>query len=172
MSNTNNMLHNGGMINKLLDNKTIFEYVKSNWIYLFAIVFFIIIGVLIIYYFLKNKHKTLTYSANNEHTNADTTSNKTAKLLLFYVDWCPHCKTAVPEWESLKDEYEGKQINGYTVTFVEYNCTDESPEVNKLMDEYNIEGYPTIKLVKDNQVIEYNAKPSKSTIIQFLNTVL
>jgi hypothetical protein len=30
----------------------------------------------------------------------------------------------------------------------------------------------TIKLLKDNQVIEYDAKPTKSTMEQFLNTVL
>ena len=41
-----------------------------------------------------------------------------------------------------------------------------------LMDKYNIEGYPTIKLLKDGQVIEYDAKPSKDTLNQFLNTVL
>ena len=29
-------------------------------------------------------------------------ANKTATLMLFYVDWCPYCKTAKPEWESLK----------------------------------------------------------------------
>jgi thiol-disulfide isomerase/thioredoxin len=92
--------------------------------------------------------------------------------MLFYVDWCPHCKTAKPEWESLKTEYESKSINGYTVNFTEYNCTNESAETTQLMDKYSIEGYPTIKLVKDNQIIEYDAKPTKSTMEQFLNTVL
>jgi hypothetical protein len=40
------------------------------------------------------------------------------------------------------------------------------------MDQYKIEGYPTIKLLKDGQVIEYDAKPSKDTLEQFLKTVL
>jgi thiol-disulfide isomerase/thioredoxin len=92
--------------------------------------------------------------------------------MLFSVDWCPHCKTAKPEWDALKSEYEGKQINGYTIIFTEYNCTEESDEVSQLMDKYKIEGYPTIKLVKDNQVIEYDAKPTKSTMEQYLHSVL
>ena len=92
--------------------------------------------------------------------------------MLFYVDWCPHCKTAKPEWESLKSEYEGKQINGYTVTFTEYNCTAETSENEELMNKYKIEGYPTIKLLKGGQVIEYDAKPTKVTMEQFLHTVL
>ena len=63
-------------------------------------------------------------------------------------------------------------MNGFGVKLIEYNCTNESAEISELMDKYNIEGYPTIKLVKDNQIIEYDAKPTKSTMEQFLNTVL
>jgi len=113
-----------------------------------------------------------TFHANRENIPKDQNSNKTATLMLFFVDWCPHCKTAKPEWESLKSYYDGKSINGYTVNFIEYNCTNESAEITELMDKYNIEGFPTVKLVKDNQVIEYDAKPTKSTMEQFLNTVL
>jgi hypothetical protein len=41
-----------------------------------------------------------------------------------------------------------------------------------MMDKYSVEGYPTIKLLKDGQVIEYDAKIDKKTLEQFLNTVL
>jgi protein disulfide-isomerase A4 len=92
--------------------------------------------------------------------------------MLFYVDWCPHCKTAKPVWEELKSEYQNKTINGYHVLFTEINCTNETAEIEKLISKFNIEGYPTIKLLKDGQVIEYNAKPTKDTLIQFLNTAL
>jgi thiol-disulfide isomerase/thioredoxin len=112
------------------------------------------------------------FHANRENIPEDINANKTATMMLFYVDWCPHCKTAKPEWESLKSDYDGKQINGYSITFVEHNCTNESDEVTNLLNKYSIEGYPTIKLLKDNQVIEYDAKPSRSTMEQFLNTVL
>jgi thiol-disulfide isomerase/thioredoxin len=139
----------------------------------YAIISVGILLVIFAYYTYKQyvSSKT-TFKANRENMTKDQNSNKTATMMLFYVDWCPHCKTAKPEWDSLKSEYEGKSINGYTVMFVEHNCTNESDEVSQLMDKYNIEGYPTIKLIKDNQVIEYDAKPTKSTMEQFLNTVL
>ena len=41
-----------------------------------------------------------------------------------------------------------------------------------MINKYKIEGYPTIKLLKDGNVIEYDAKPNKATLEQFLNTVL
>lgn len=117
-----------------------------------------------------------TYKANHENvpvgsTNANS-SGKEAEIMLFYTDWCPHCKTAKPEWEQVKAEYNGKQIHGYTIIFTEVNCTNESPDVERMMNTYKIEGYPTIKLVKDNQIIDYDAKPSKATLTQFLNTVV
>jgi thiol-disulfide isomerase/thioredoxin len=92
--------------------------------------------------------------------------------MMFSTDWCPHCQAAKPEWEELKSEYEGKTINGYVVTFTNVDCTNETPEVEALMNKYKIQGYPTIKLLKDGQVIEYDAKPTKATMAQFLNTVL
>ena len=56
--------------------------------------------------------------------------------------------------------------------FTEINCTNESAEVEQMMNKYSIEGFPTIKLLKDGQIIEYDAKPTKATLDQFLTTVL
>jgi thiol-disulfide isomerase/thioredoxin len=146
---------------------------NMSWFTFSAVILAIILLVIIVVYFIKGLFSNKAgFSANREHTSTNENSNKTANMLLFYVDWCPHCKTAKPEWEQMKEEFEGKQINGYTLVFTEYNCTNETPEIEELMDKYKIDGYPTIKLVKDNQVIEYDAKPTKSTMTQFLNTVL
>ena len=134
-----------------------------------GIIGFAILGYLIYDQFI---NKNTVFNANREGAKSDPNSNKTAEMMLFYVDWCPHCKTAKPEWENLKSEYEGKQINGYNLKFTEYNCTAESAENDALMNKYKIEGYPTIKLLKGDQVIEYDAKPTKSTMEQFLHTVL
>lgn len=125
-----------------------------------------------IYLYRHYSSSTTAYKANRENIPVDSRKNNHAELILFTVDWCPHCKTAKPEWENLKSEYENKTINGYNIIFTEHNCTAESAEVEELMNKYKIEGYPTIKLLKDNQVIEYDAKPTKATLEQFLNTVL
>jgi thiol-disulfide isomerase/thioredoxin len=120
-------------------------------------------------YFYNNKP---TFYANRENVPKNVDSNKTATLMLFYADWCPHCKNAKPEWDSLKNEYDQNQINGYTMSFVEYDCSEETAEMSEIINKYNIESFPTIKLIKDNEIIEYDAKPTKSTMVQFLTTVL
>lgn len=140
--------------------------------YIVAAILFIVIAVFIYYQYVKPALSP-TYSANREKMHGEEGGpTSEAELMFFYTDWCPHCKTAKPDWAEVKAEYENKTINGYRIIFTEVNCTTESDEVEKLMNKYKIEGYPTIKLLKDGQVIEYDAKPSKDTIIQFLNTVL
>jgi thiol-disulfide isomerase/thioredoxin len=144
----------------------------TNIIIFIVVLIFIFVGYTAYKQYTVNSTNFYANRENMPNGKGQTTSNNTATLMLFYVDWCPHCKTAKPEWDALKTEYENKTVNGYTIVFEEHNCTVEGPEVEKLMDKYKIEGYPTIKLIKDNQVIEYDAKPTKSTMEQFLNTVL
>lgn len=133
-----------------------------------AVVLFSILAGVYCYYTFK---PSTAYKPNSEH-NTTGDGSKSAELLFFYVDWCPHCKTAKPAWDEIKSQYENKTINGYKVVFTEINCTNESAEVEQMMNKYSIEGFPTIKLLKDGQIIEYDAKPTKATLDQFLTTVL
>ena len=131
-----------------------------------------LLGISLYYYFTLGKANA-SFKHNLEHKQVDPKNNSQAELILFTVDWCPHCKKAQPIWNELKTEYEGKTINGYKIQFTDVDCTEETAETDKLMNQYNVEGYPTIKLIKDGeQVIEYDAKPTKSSLVQFLNTVL
>jgi thiol-disulfide isomerase/thioredoxin len=145
---------------------------SNNFITIVFVVFlFIIIGGYLYYqYFLTDSNAK--YKPNNEGVSKNEGNYKNAELLFFFTNWCPHCKTAKPVWNSLKTEYENKTINGYTIIFTEIDCTEESAEVEAMMNKYSVEGYPTIKLIKDGQVIEYDAKPTKETLVQFLNTVI
>jgi thiol-disulfide isomerase/thioredoxin len=135
-----------------------------------GVILFIVVAIFYYFYYVVPS-STTKYEPNSEPPRGSISSNK-AELLFFYADWCPHCKAAKPIWNDLKYEYENKTINGYKIVFTEVDCSEETAEVEKLMNQYSVEGYPTIKLIKDGQVIEYDAKPSKETLTKFLNTVL
>jgi thiol-disulfide isomerase/thioredoxin len=135
-----------------------------------GVILFAAIAIFYYFYYVAPAMKP-KYHANSEGVPIGQ-SGKSAELLFFYANWCPHCKAAKPIWNELKSEYENKTINGYQITFTEVDCSEETAEVEKLMNQYSVEGYPTIKLIKDGQVIEYDAKPSKETLSKFLNTVL
>ena len=146
--------------------------ILKNPTFLIVSIIFIFISIAIYHYYYVVPNKKAVYKPNHEHMNNSTNNTKTAELLLFCVDWCPHSKTAKPVWNDIKAQYENKTINGYKVIFTEINCTEETAEVEEMMNKYNIEGFPTIKLLKDGQIVEYDAKPTKATLEQFLNTVL
>lgn len=152
-----------------LNYKNLFN--MKTLLYVFAAIVALIVLYFLYKYVTKNK---VAYKENREHvtTEANSNSGSDAEIMLFYVDWCPHCKTAKPEWEQVKNEYNGKTINGYNVLFTEINCTNESPDIEKMVSQYKIEGYPTIKLLKSGQVIEFDAKPTKDNLTRFLNTVV
>ena len=133
-----------------------------------------VIFIIAAYYVFKNYVKPKlnpNYVENREFAptaQGNGEDEGVADLYMFKVDWCPHCKKALPIWEDLAAEYQGKNINGYKLNFILVDG-EADPDT---ADKYNIKGYPTIKLIKDNQIIEYDAKPDHDTILQFLNSTL
>ena len=182
MNNFVNMNKMANVVNPLSKTSTSFfsrmmtnakKISSTTMLIIIAVIFFILLAVYYYYNVVSLKFKT-KYHANSEGFDGSGAggSSKQAELMLFYADWCPHCKTAKPIWNDLKTQYQNKTINGYHVVFTEINCTSESAETEQMMNKYNIEGFPTIKLLKDGQIIEYDAKPTKDTLNEFLNTVL
>lgn len=131
-----------------------------------SIVLVVILGL--IWYNFKNK---ITEGFVTPSLTTDK-SSKEVEILFFYTDWCPHCKTAKPEWESVKTDMDGTVVNGSTLRFKDINCSQESADIDTMMKTYNVEGYPTIKIVKDSDILDYDAKPSRDTITEFINTVI
>ena len=109
-----------------------------------------------------------TFVENREFRKINDGESNEAELMMFGVSWCPHCKKAKPIWDALKQKYHGKQINNTTVYFKYINCEEDEATADK----YKIEGYPTIKLVKNNEIIEFDAKPTEETLTQFLHSTL
>ena len=104
--------------------------------------------------------------SSEEETGSTESEGKPVEIILFSVDWCPHCKVARPEWNKVAEST--KSINGRKIIFTDINCTDETPEVTSVIKQYNIEGYPTIKLIKDGKVIDFDAKPTEQHLREFL----
>ena len=113
-------------------------------------------------------------------------------IYFFHVDWCPHCVKAIPEWNAFVEAYNNKEVGGHLVQCYDIDCTDDNGEVtvqfdptngsytgmkptpvkiSELIKKYKIDSYPTIKLTKDNNVVDFEAKVTKQNLIQFVNSV-
>ena len=151
--------------------KKLFSGYKNSVLILVLIVIFLIVAIYTYRRFISPKINP-SYVANSEYIKEgeEGTNKKTdvADLYFFYTNWCPHCKKSMPIWKSLKDEIGSKEIKGVTINFIEVDCDKDTA----LAEKYNVQGYPTIKLVRGNQVVEYDAKPNKDTLMEFLQTSL
>ena len=142
----------------------------SKQIYIGAAIVVILVGVVYLFRSKIARFFGTKYVENME--NAEGSAANSAELMLFTVDWCPHCKNAQPQWNALVSQYTDKQINNTVPIFTEINCTNESPDVSKQLEKYNVQGYPTIKLLLNGNVIDYDAKVTTDNLVQFLQSTL
>ena len=100
--------------------------------------------------------------------------NKVADLYFFHVKWCPHCRTALPIWQAFSEDYNKREVNGVTVKCHDIDCTDDKdPTISTYIHDYSIESYPTVKLILgDGNVVDFDAKIERSSLVEFLETVL
>jgi thiol-disulfide isomerase/thioredoxin len=134
-------------------------------IIIFVVLIFLIAALILFRrYIAQNLSKK--YVTNDEFATKPPVQS--ADIYFFYTTWCPHCKTAKPVWEDFKKEMTGQTVNGVTLNFFEVDCDKDQAT----SDKFNVKGFPTIKLVRGTKVIEYDAKPTKPNLIEFVNTSL
>ncbi len=143
------------------------------WI-IFVILLFVVFSIAGYYGYRKYAKDIASKTKFADVANANRT-NKTATLYMFHVDWCPHCKNALPEWKKFKEAYNGQQINGYKLKCEDIDCTNDGEDENiaVIIKKYNIQSYPTVKLVIDGgETIEFDSKITKSSLHTFVTTVI
>ena len=74
-------------------------------------------------------------------------------VAIFYAPWCGYCKASMDEFKKARDYSNGKVI------------LVDGTKNRKLMEKYNISGYPTI--IKDNDV--YNGSRKSEAILDYAN---
>ena len=134
-------------------------------IVLVSLIIFSMFGMLAYRRYYKNK-----MNAESDVANANR-RRKDMFVYMFHVDWCPHCKNALPEWNTFKKLYDNKDTNGYRVKCVDVDCTKETSDVAHYINTYDIESYPTVKMVKDNKTIEYDSPIKSEYLEHFVNTM-
>ncbi|QKF94309.1 thioredoxin [Fadolivirus algeromassiliense] len=79
------------------------------------------------------------------------------RVILYFADWCGHCKKFKPEWNKLKIE-----LKNMNISFAEYkDGTDDA-----VIQSAGIRGFPTIRI--DGK--EYNGDRSIDAILSYLTS--
>jgi thiol-disulfide isomerase/thioredoxin len=156
-------------------NRVIQPY-KTMILIIFLAILFGVVGFFIYTNFIANMIKDRKFT-----DVANTTGKKeTIIIYFFFADWCPHCKTAKPEWEKFSKNVNGTIVNNKTIQTMEVDCTDmdssntSNPDVVntiQMVKQYEVKGFPTVLAVKDNKKVDYDAKVSLTTLNKYIEAL-
>ncbi|CAH1107569.1 unnamed protein product [Psylliodes chrysocephalus] len=83
-------------------------------------------------------------------------------LVMFYAPWCGYCNKMKPDYFKAAKDLSAK---GYPQCMAMVDCT-ENPTIS---DEYNISGFPTLKLFKNGKfVMDYTGKRTHEDLKEFV----
>lgn len=112
-----------------------------------------VIVLLILYYVYVNYLKEGFELKSNE---LEDSMGKDKTLVLFYADWCGHCKSLKPVWDET-----AKSVNKTEKRMIKVNCGNGTDDDKKIMDKYSIDGYPTIIIFENGKHSPYEGKRTK-----------
>jgi len=143
-------------VNKIVKNLK--SYLKPNN---FPKVAFLLAILLILYYFYSTHLKEgfeICHEKLEEYISPDKTS-----LVLFYADWCGHCKKLKPTWKECSEKAKKNGLN-----MVQINLGEGTEKDKELSERYQIDGYPTIMLFKNGKAIPYEGPRSEEGFLNAL----
>ena len=164
------MLNNiSNILNSYLVNfKNDFVKTANDKMGIFIILIIILIFLMLIIFLYNNVIKGMLnkkHPLNREFVSESHSDD--VLILYFYTQWCPYCKQSLPEIKKFEDYIIGLNgENSYKITLTKIDCDENTT----MADKYNVQGYPTIKLIYKGKVYDYDAKPNKQNLIEFLQT--
>jgi len=111
----------------------------------------LIVAILLIVYFIYVNYLKEGFEVGSEDLDEQVKEGK--KVVLFYADWCGHCKKIKPVWEKAAEK-----VNKEDKRMIMVNCGDDKKGDSDMMSKYNIKGYPTIMIFEDGEHKEYNGE--------------
>lgn len=94
-------------------------------------------------------------------------SGSSPRIVLFYADWCPACKSFKPEWTKTQDEL------GSSVDFENVDISDKELMSSKTK-QYGVEvpTIPTILIVEGKNVEKYEGPRNAKDLAKYIKDKL
>jgi len=128
---------------------------KTKRILCFVSIALIISGIIIL---MTTNAKEMFTTMKSDEINTSKDLDKYTKkydvvIVEVHAPWCGYCKKLAPIWERLNKKHDESTLkSGRTVKLVSLDCDKHK----KLAKSHGIQGFPTIKIFKEDRVYEYN----------------
>jgi protein disulfide-isomerase-like protein len=85
-------------------------------------------------------------------------------LVLFYADWCGHCKELKPTWDEAAEIANAKEKR-----MLKVNVGGKTAEEEALLKKYKIDGFPTVMIFQSGEGKPYDGERTKEALLKLLD---
>lgn len=108
---------------------------------------------------IKGSRRVPSIISNNLETNSNNNVNvngngKELNLKMIYTNWCGHSKRALPDFNKLMDDHNGKNMNGYKINISKHDADVEK----EVAEKYGVKGFPSYVLETSDGVKDVNER--------------
>ena len=108
----------------------------------------------------------MTVGGNSTLNDFKNNGNKGTWFVKYSADWCGHCQDLQPTWEKFtKTQQQTLEKKGVKVVSV---SDKEIASVKEALGGQEIRSFPTLHLVKDGQVTEFNKERTMDGLTSFI----
>ena len=114
----------------------------------------------------------------NQLNTTSQTNDLARKMIVgkIYANWCGHCKSLEPEWDSMKETVHNN-LGKNGIQFVEIEDTNAKTEIDNLNEKYLngsadkvvSSGYPTIFIIRDGKVYYFEGSRLAPNLNAWIN---
>ena len=123
-----------------------------------------IISILIYNYTIKcNNTSPELYSDIEINNSKEKTSD--IKVYNFNTSWCRYSVMFAPEWS----KFESMVENNKNIKTIDVKCDDENNTL--LCQKFDVPGFPSIIIEKDNKPINYEGARSAEAILDYIESL-
>ena len=141
-------------------------------LYFWLLLFFIVLISASYYAYTVYLTPTLKLTNEKDVSNMPEGNGKKVLIYYFFTTWCPHCTKASPIWDAFSTDNNNTMKNGYIIECIKIDCTDDSSNSATMIEKYHVSGFPTIKMIKDNDTIDFDAEISQNSLNTFVTDMI
>lgn len=123
--------------------------------------------IIVLTFILLIIHMNKTHEGFQSGSNGFNPAQNEVIIVLFFADWCGHCKKFKPDWEKAVNKLNNTtNNNNKKVSLKEVDCSNGS----ELATKYGVEGFPTVKVFKNGKEPEdYSGARTFAGLNAFVN---